>query len=783
MASLKSFIKSVRKAKTIADERNVVQKESASIRTSFKDANLDQNTRRINISKLLYLYIIGEKTHFGQVECIKLLASPKFIDKRLGYLATMLLLDENQEVLTLLTNSLDNDMQHPNSYVVGLALCCLGNIASPELARDLYTNVEKLIQSSNSYLKKKACIVASKLIDKNPELAEFFVSKLPDLIGDKYPAVVLASLTLIKAIYNTGDYHQDLVDLAPKLFNVLKKLVTGGYNPDYDILGMNDPFLQLELLNTLRLLSSSEHFRYMETFNDILTQICSNIEIGKNIGHAVLYECIKTIFEINTDQSLKILGINLLGKFLTTKDNNTRYVALNTLLTVVNIEPAAVQRHRSIIVSCLNDGDISIRRRSLELTFAILNETNIRVLIKEILKYLISTDDNELKPFIISQLILCLGKYSPNDSWKFDNLIKVLNHSGNFIKLEYISDIIGNLIRLPNDLKKSIILKLIESNLADKDQYGMSLVIIWCIGEYFDLIKGETLGTTTLNESTVIDLFTAIHNNSSYSKPESEQLTNYILTAFIKLSVKFTDSKTLEDIRIWLNDNSSSTDLEIQIRSIEFSQILTSNLKIKKGLLSKMPPPSAKQKEMLSLTEKSSNLPVKKHHQRHNVEHNDLVDLNDNKNDLLADIFDTAKPPAPKSNNDILDLFDLPSSPAPDATATAKLPPNSVEAYKDSVLTVNFISKTIGNGQANIESQISTTKSITNLQFLIAVPKSQKLTISTNSNTNMSLVSPQDLIVQNIKLTGNPGSKIKFRIKISYDGFQHQFDYNFNSTL
>jgi hypothetical protein len=37
---------------------------------------------------------------------LKLLASPRFADKRLGHLATSLLLDENQEVLTLVTNSL-----------------------------------------------------------------------------------------------------------------------------------------------------------------------------------------------------------------------------------------------------------------------------------------------------------------------------------------------------------------------------------------------------------------------------------------------------------------------------------------------------------------------------------------------------------------------------------------------------------------------------------------------------------------------------------------------------
>jgi AP-1 complex subunit gamma-1 len=93
-----------RATKTLADERVVINKESAAIRTSFKDE--DANSRHSNIERLLYIYMLGYPAHFGQVECLKLVAGPRFSDKRLGYLGIMLLLDESAELLTMVTNSL-----------------------------------------------------------------------------------------------------------------------------------------------------------------------------------------------------------------------------------------------------------------------------------------------------------------------------------------------------------------------------------------------------------------------------------------------------------------------------------------------------------------------------------------------------------------------------------------------------------------------------------------------------------------------------------------------------
>ena len=51
-------------------------------------------------------------------------------------------------------------MNHSNMYIVGLALCTFANIASEEMSKDLANELEKLLGSSNTYIRKKVCTLA-----------------------------------------------------------------------------------------------------------------------------------------------------------------------------------------------------------------------------------------------------------------------------------------------------------------------------------------------------------------------------------------------------------------------------------------------------------------------------------------------------------------------------------------------------------------------------------------------------------------------------------------------
>lgn len=62
---------------------------------------------------------------------------------------------KNEFMLSSDSLTFNRDLNHSNQYIVGLALCALGNICSAEMARDLAPEVERLLQFRDPNIRKK----------------------------------------------------------------------------------------------------------------------------------------------------------------------------------------------------------------------------------------------------------------------------------------------------------------------------------------------------------------------------------------------------------------------------------------------------------------------------------------------------------------------------------------------------------------------------------------------------------------------------------------------------
>uniref|UniRef100_A0A452UHQ3 AP-1 complex subunit gamma n=1 Tax=Ursus maritimus TaxID=29073 RepID=A0A452UHQ3_URSMA len=536
-----NLIEEIRGAKTQAQEREVIQKECAHIRASFRDG--DPLHRHRQLAKLLYVHMLGYPAHFGQMECLKLIASPRFTDKRVGYLGAMLLLDERQDAHLLITNSIKNDLSQGIQAVQGLALCTLSTVGSAEMCWDLATEVEKLLLQPGSYVRKKAVLTAVHMIRKVPELSNIFLPPCAQLLHERHHGILLGTITLITELCERSPAAlKHFRKVVPQLVQILRTLVMTGYSTEHSISGVSDPFLQVQILRLLRILGRN-HEESSETMNDLLAQVATNTDTSRNAGNAVLFETVLTIMDTRSAAGLRVLAVNILGRFLLNNDKNIRYVALTSLLRMVQSDHSAVQRHRPTVVECLREPDASLSRRALELSLALVNSSNVRAMTQELQSFLESCPP-DLRADCASGILLAAERFAPTKRWHIDTILRVLTTAGTHVR----DDAVANLTQLiggAQELHAYSVRRLYSALAEDISQQPLVQVAAWCIGEYGDLLlEGSCEETEPLQvkEEEVLALLEKVLQ-SHMSLPATR---GYALTALMKLSTRLRgDNKLL----------------------------------------------------------------------------------------------------------------------------------------------------------------------------------------------------------------------------------------------
>ncbi|XP_011687540.1 PREDICTED: AP-1 complex subunit gamma-1 isoform X5 [Wasmannia auropunctata] len=812
---LRDLIRQIRAARTAAEERTVVNKECAYIRSTFREE--DSAWRCRNIAKLLYIHMLGYPAHFGQLECLKLIASPRFTDKRIGYLGAMLLLDERQDVHLLITNCLKNDLNSSTQFVIGLALCTLGAIASPEMARDLASEVERLMKSPNAYIRKKAALCAFRIIRRVPELMEMFLPATRSLITEKNHGVLITGVTLITEMCeNSVDTLNHFKKIVPNLVRILKNLILAGYSPEHDVSGVSDPFLQVKILRLLRILGRND-VDASEAMNDILAQVATNTETSKNVGNTILYETVLSIMDIKSESGLRVLAVNILGRFLLNNDKNIRYVALNTLLKTVYVDTSAVQRHRSTILECLKDPDVSIRRRAMELSFALVNANNIRNMMKELLLFL-ERADPEFKAQCSSNIVMSAERFAPNKRWHLETLFKVLVAAGNYVR----DDVVACTIQLISETQPqqgyavSALWRALEKDTSDKQP--LAQVATWCIGEYGDLLlyspPSEDAETPiNLTEDEIIDVYQRLLWN-----PQNTVVTKqYTLLSLTKLSTRF--QKGHEKIRQIIDTFGSNLHIELQQRGIEFSQLFRKYDHLRPALLERMPPMETARPQANGIIGMVNGEPEPEDEKSAALEPTTTTSDSSALLDLLGttDVgvtmpaaATTNKNSSPSStalahNNDLLDLLgsldlNTPTTPVaptlplqPQAPSTPMFSPTSNSNFlvdgllsTPSVQNIELPSMAVLDKSGlkitfklerppdipdllviNMLAQNSGSTTLTDFLFQAAVPRTFQLQMLSPSGT---VIPPSGQVTQVLRVTNMNRAQLRMRLRISYTG-------------
>ncbi|XP_030607578.1 AP-1 complex subunit gamma-like 2 [Archocentrus centrarchus] len=765
---LQEMIRAIRSARTQCEERGVIQRECATIRAQFRQA--DNEGRSHNLAKLLYVHMLGYPAHFGQMECVRMIASPRYSEKRVGYLGAMMLLDEKQDASLLITNSIKNDLANSNQYVQSLALCTLACMGSAEMCRDLAPEINRLLRASNSYIKKKAALCAVHIVRKVQDLGELFAPSARCLLTEKNHGVLHGAVVLITELCECNpESLERFRKTVPDLVQIMKGLVISGYSPDHDVAGISDPFLQVRILRLLRILGHNNEAA-SDAMNDLLAQVATNTDSTKTVGNAVLYETVLTVLDIKSESGLRVLAVNILGRFLLNNDRNIRYIAMISLQKIVGTDHNAVQRHRGTIVDCLKDQDASVKRRALELSLALVSASNIRSMMKELLSFL-SSCPPELRSQTASGIFIAAERYAPSQRWHIDTILHVLTTAGGDVRDETVPNLI-QLITNTSELHCYTVHKLYRALHNDISQQPLVQVACWCIGEYGDLLlRGECqeMEPVQVTEDDVLDVLEVVLQ-SHMSSPSTR---GFALTATMKLSTRITEN--VDRIRSIVSIYGSCIDVELQQRAVEYNALFKKYDHMRAAVLERMP---VIEKNSQGHTNGDStgetvkeNLAVKVKQAEPQQAANqvcDLLDLLGGSEPPLQSspaLGSTAPLPIGTAGTAGGDLLDLLGGLEP----TAIMPAPTVSVYdKDGVTVTLSCEKQSDSGLSiTLTASNSTDSDIRGFTLQAAVPKSVQLHMKAPSGD--SLPARGAAKVTQMVVLNNPNKvNLKMRLRISY---------------
>ena len=372
--SLYDLIRGLRNHK--GNERAYIQDNIRECRREIRTQDMD--LKATALLKLTYLEMFGHDMSWASFNVLEVMSSQKYPQKRVGYLAAVQSFRPDTEVLMLAENQLKKDLASPIPPTISLPLVAIPHVISAPMANSLLSDLLPRLSHSHPIIRKKTIVTLYRLALVYPETLRPAWPKLKERLMDSNEDSTVTA-AVVNVVCELGWRRpQDFLSLAPRLFDLL---VEGSNN-----------WMAIKIIKLFATLTPLEP-RLVKKLLPPLTTI-----IKTTVAMSLLYECINGIIvsgiltnasgTTEGDEIARLCVSKLRGMLALEGDRNIKYVALLAFERIAELHPYLVSLHQDVILDCIDDPDLSIRLRALDLASNMVNAQNLEMIVERLMRQL-----------------------------------------------------------------------------------------------------------------------------------------------------------------------------------------------------------------------------------------------------------------------------------------------------------------------------------------------------------------------------------------------------------
>ncbi|KAI0783126.1 Adaptor protein complex AP-3 delta subunit [Abortiporus biennis] len=372
--TLQDLIRGLRANKK--DEAKFIAQAMDEIRQEVRSKDMELKAGAV--LKLTYLDMLGYDMSWASFHVVEVMSSAKVHLKSVGYLAAAQSFNQDTDVLMLTTNLLKKDL-NSRPEDVAVTLNGFSDFITPDLARDLSPDLIRMLSHSRPHIRKRAVVAMFKLFIKYPEVIPQAMPRFRERLEDPDTGVVAATVNVLCELARRN--ARDYLSLAPQLFHLL---TTSSNN-----------WMLIKIIKLFGSLTPHEP-RLVKKLQPPITELISTTP-----AISLLYECVHTciiggMLQGTSGNSLARTCVTKLANFLQDEDQNLKYIALLAMVKIVPSHPHLVAEYQDMILASVDDQDISIRMRALDLLSAMATSVNLQPIVQQLLSHLVRQDTSAL---------------------------------------------------------------------------------------------------------------------------------------------------------------------------------------------------------------------------------------------------------------------------------------------------------------------------------------------------------------------------------------------------